>query len=198
MKLEDVAITGGVMEASGANGTAEIGGGVYITAGQVTMSSVAVSHNQVKGGNGRKGISATPAVTAGRYNGGPGGNAQGGGIYMANGALNLVNTNVSDNQATGGYGGAGGNGKTGRGVFEYEGEAGGLGGTGGSADGGGVYVAGGKIAVENSVVSHNSVKGGSGGTGGNGGTYGGTAGARRCRRQRCWRRIVWRQQNRRH
>ena len=88
-------------------GTAALGGGVLIDGGQVTMSSASVASNSAVGATGAAG---KPAKSVGQK-GGTGGNgasADGGGIYLATGTLNIVNSSISNNKALGGKGGKGG------------------------------------------------------------------------------------------
>ena len=145
--FKGLTIKDGMVDASGDNGTTEMGGGVYITSGQVTMSSVAVTGNRVLGGVGN------PIR-------GNGGNALGGGVYMAAGTLSLNDCKISTNLATGGVGGAGDGGNAeGGGIYLAKGElsiqdtsinnnraSGGVGGSsllghsGGNAEGGGAYL----------------------------------------------------------
>ncbi len=89
------------------------GGGIYVKSGSLTLTSSNVTNNQATGGNGGGGGAMTGTYPfADRPNGGPGGaggNAAGGGIYMAAGSLIIVSGKISNNQLQGGAGGNGGN-----------------------------------------------------------------------------------------
>ena len=129
--------------------------------------------------------------------GGQGGNAEGGGCYVSDGILQLVNSTLNSNTLQGGLGGnggmgaaggAGGNGGTGSGGYgpnQYlggnggNGGGGGDGGNGGAAFGGAGYLAltgqafvfGGSGSGDNAVGGDGG-KGANGGNGGNGGNVG--------------------------
>ncbi len=90
---------------------------------------------------------------------GGGGSGQGGALYMAGGALDVINTTFSADVAQGGNGG--------------NSSLLGGGGGGGNAQGGALYVAGGALSVTNSTFSADVAHGGAGGggdPGGNGGS----------------------------
>src|SRR5262249_59092405 len=88
------------------------------------------------------------------FNGGTGGPGQGGGVYVASGVVNLDQSTLSGNQATGGYGGDFG------GIIIL-----GSGSDGGPGQGGGVYVASGAVDLAPSTLSGNQAHGASGGRG---------------------------------
>jgi len=105
------------------------------------------------GGNGRNGLTSSPAL--------------GGAIYNL-GSLTLLNCTLTTNSATGGNGGSGGNGGNGGGELSHGGN-GGHGGAGSPAYGGAIYNLG-TLVVSNCTLSGNTAVGGNGGTGGTGGT----------------------------
>jgi hypothetical protein len=111
--------------------------------------------------------------------GGAGGAGIGGGIYVSGGSLTLDQTTLANNEALGGPGGIGGIGGTGgfgAAVTTFgiptpkQGGTGGVGGAGGAGNGGGIYAAGGTIAVYADTLNANVAQGGKGGTGGSGGS----------------------------
>ena len=93
---------------NGSNGAAARGGGIYLASGQLTLISSSLQGNGAEGGNGgfgscgtNKGANgtggATPHAILGAPggaggNGGNGGSAEGGGIYVANGQVNLISS----------------------------------------------------------------------------------------------------------
>jgi hypothetical protein len=120
------------------------GGGIY-SGGSLTVQSSTIQNNQALGGAG-----AT-------FEGGDGGSALGGGLYISGGTAMLTGATVSSNTAQGGDGGIGGCGSN-SGI-----EHGTRGGNGGSGLGGGLYLAGGTIDLHNLTVTGNSALGGAGG-----------------------------------
>ena len=105
----------------------------------LTLSGGSVTGETVEGGGGGTGAAGTSLSVAGGQ-GGIGGLAQGGGVYVAGGSLTLNNgvviaTNTVD-LFHGGLGGLGGTGTTG-----------GSGGAGGNAAGGGVYANGTNVTM---------------------------------------------------
>jgi uncharacterized repeat protein (TIGR01451 family) len=176
-------------------------GGAIFNSGALTLKNDTLFANFAHGANGAAGTpgangadaTSTTAATAGSPggNGQPGGDAEGGAIYLDNApgaGLSLVNCTVHNNAAFQGEGGTGGQGGNGgsdvNAVFDGvagAGGAGGAGGPGGNAFGGGVYNAGGSLVLQNSVFTTNfagltaflffPVSGG--GTGGAGGSAGG-------------------------
>ncbi len=105
------------------------GGGIFLSGGTLVLQQTTVKLNQAFGGAGGAGGSGgnggnvlyTPAAgnkgtdggdggDGGKGgDGGNGGNAQGGGIYVHNGSLTLIQSTIAFNDAEGGAGGAGGN-----------------------------------------------------------------------------------------
>jgi hypothetical protein len=149
--------SGGGDGQGGTGGNAQ-GGGVYVTAGSpahLTISGDDFSTNVAIGGNGGFGGNQTPDLY-GPGLGGPGGNAQGGGLYALAASLTLNGVSVTNNAAVGGNGALGG-------LYFDSGDVHAEGGNGGSASGGGVY---GTVAFSNistlidTVISQDTVTGG--------------------------------------
>jgi hypothetical protein len=88
-------------------GGSAFGGGLYISGGTATLTSVAVSSNLARGGDGGTGGCVYSTVPYGT-SGGNGGNGLGGGLYAAGGTIDLHGVTVSANTAAGGAGGQGG------------------------------------------------------------------------------------------
>ena len=167
-----------------------LGGGVLIDGGTVALSNVELMKNAADGSSGAGGTNGHSATTN-NPTGGAGGdgrngsNAAGGGIYLSAGSLNLSHDVIQGNTAQGGAGGKGGDGGLGYSVYvtttsfgfstsvigfvSGSGGPGGNGGAGGSADGGGLYVAGGTLSLSNDTFTGNLAAGGAGGAGGTGG-----------------------------
>jgi RHS repeat-associated protein len=162
--FDDVTIRGGNVEAKIGNPPKPAqGGGILIDGGNVTLSGVAVTGNQVRGAPGVDGgPGAAGAPGAGAQNGG---SAQGGGIYLTDGTLTILGSSVSGNLALGGNGGNGGPGGQGE-----AGSSGTPGRAGVNGKNGGPSAAGG-----NAQPAHDGghagagKKGGVGGKGGDGG-----------------------------
>jgi hypothetical protein len=118
----------------------------------VTLNKVTIEGNVVQGGSGGVGGngSTSSALAFGTAhargaNGGNGGASEGGGIYVASGALTLTNCTVTANSAIGTKGGARGTGF--------------LNGTPGTDEpsiGGGLFNAGATLVLQNTSVSGNS------------------------------------------
>jgi hypothetical protein len=169
---------------AGGSGGAGMGGGLYVsTAGSLTLNNNTFSNNYALGGNGGNGGAGAWGGSAPlqAYNGGPGGAggaggiSLGGGLYVAEGSITLVNNTFYSDSAFGGKGGNGGQGGTGGHTSSrsYIGGAGGAGGGGGTGMGGGLYAAEGSITLLNDTLSGiNAVLGGGGGNGGDGGAGG--------------------------
>ena len=147
---------------NGGNGGTGLGGAVYVVTGTVIVSSDTLSANTAQGGLGGNGGNS-PTDPYDYYfgvpaaNGGVGGSALGGGLYLAGGTVTLTSSTVSSNSAWAGTGGLGGNG-----YYSYGGNSG----NGGSGLGGGLYVAGGTVPLTSDSVSSNSASAGAGGRGG--------------------------------
>jgi hypothetical protein len=155
---------------AGGNGADAFGGGLYVAGGNVSLTDATnFNHNFVHAGNGGAGGNSGVHASGAGLRGGDGGKGLGGGIYVAAGSVGLnTNTIVQDNNALGGNGGIGGAGSNGR--------NGGAGGIGGDGLGGGLYVAGGSVILNNVEIALNQAKGGFGGNGGNGAVGSGSGG----------------------
>ncbi len=138
LTLQGLTLQGGL--ATGAGVSAE-GGAIY-SQGALTLSGVTVQSNEAIGAVGAPGLTS---------NGGTGGNAFGGGLYVADGTAALNNTTLSSNTAQGGVGGA----------PAYAGTH--NGGIGGNGFGGGLEVAGGLVALSSDTLTSNVAQGGQGG-----------------------------------
>jgi hypothetical protein len=137
----------GVKSANGAvaNGQDSAGGAIWSNGILTLGSGTAIQNNQALGGS----------VAFGK---GAGGNAWGGGLYIAGGTANLTGVTVNSNRAQGGTGGYNAGGTP-------TGICGGAGGDGGGASGGGLFVAGGSVTLTSVVLENNSAVGGRGETG---------------------------------
>ena len=168
--FSNLTIEGGVAQDDGTVGalpgtTVAEGGGLLVQdGGHVTLSKVLIRGNQVIGGAGASATSKTG-------NGASGKAAEGGGLFLSTGAIDLTGSKVSENAATGGVGGNGYNVQC-----NYHGTIrtcighAGTGGAGGAAAGAGLYVASGSAELLRSTVSDNYAIGANGGAGG--GTFG--------------------------
>jgi hypothetical protein len=162
--------SGGYDGGSGGKGGAGSGGGLDVAGGTVTLNNDTLSSNNANGGiGGIGGIGGHPETGSPIGIGGGGGNGgagSGGGLDVAGGTVKLNNDTLSSNNVTGGKGGAGGSG----GIFGtgHKGNNGGNGGSGGAGSGGGLYLAGGSVTLNNDTLSNNYATGGTGGTGGKG------------------------------
>jgi CSLREA domain-containing protein len=85
---------------------------------------------------------------------------KGGGLYNDSGDVTIAECALTDNLALGSAGAAGANGSTGPGQPGTE---------GGLAAGGGIYIAGGTLRIDRTVLTRNTATGGTGGAGGIGG-----------------------------
>jgi hypothetical protein len=132
------------------------GGGLY-SAGSLVMTGCTVQYNAAIGG-------------AGMYFWGypyPGGDARGGGVYVAGGTAVISHTTIAGNTAQGGAGADGSPGCDCDGFAQGGGGAGAQAGAdGGDGLGGGVYVAGGTVTLRDTSVTGNVARGGAGGAGG--------------------------------
>ncbi len=166
---------------AGGAGGAAYGGGVYISQSTLTMDNNSkITNCNVIGGSGGVGGTGGDAYHSGTYSyangagggsGGTGGVAYGGGVYLLNEAeLQLLfGAEISSNTAQGGTGGRGGTGGKSA-TVAGSGGSGGSGGAGGAASGGGIYVSTNcSLIGDKTLISTNSVTGGSGGFGGSGG-----------------------------
>ncbi len=122
------------------------GGGVYVSASTVTIRDSTLRNNVAQGGNGPNGTGTTETgsgkAIAG-HDGGFGGGAQGGGLYVASSpssgwTVALIGDTFSGNAVLGGNGGNGAAGPNASGS-NAQGDRGGIGGDGGYAAGGAAY-----------------------------------------------------------
>jgi hypothetical protein len=165
-KNEAIGGAGG-LGGTGGPGTAEVGGTTNVFGGSGSFPGL----TGLTGLVGRGG----PGGTGG--SGGVGGVAGGGGAFVSGGALTVVSTTLTQNQAIGGQGGLGGHGGTAGFGGSLSGlpigDAAGPGGTGGDAGsgyGGGINVFSGALVLLADTLSANVALGGNGGTGGQGGS----------------------------
>jgi hypothetical protein len=143
-----------------APGGAAAGGGVY-SGGTLMMTGCTIQHNWAVGGSGDPGVipyyfgsADGPPYTPPPTDGQDGGDAFGGGVYIAGGELTITSSIITGNKA---QGGAGGNGYSG-----YYGTS--RSGDGGNGFGGGLYLAGGSGALHSVTVTLNVALSGAGGT----------------------------------
>jgi hypothetical protein len=116
-------------------GGSAFGGGLCISGGTATLTSVTVSSNTAQGGvGGMGGCGRSPDIGPIGGAGGPGGDGWGGGLYAGGGTTELHNVTVTGNSALGGDGGQGGSCGT-RGPFSK-----GSKGSPGQSVGGGLYI----------------------------------------------------------
>ncbi len=185
--FQSFAIEGGRTIAANAEG-----GGLLIDSGQVTLSNMAVNSNQAVGsaGNASLGTAGGSAKGAGIYvaaghlslinstvrndsaKGGHGGTGAAGAVGStviggAAGAKGAAGVNGTQNHQVGGHGQTGGAGGFGGNNLAFRG-VGGNGTPGGVAQGGGVYVAGGQLTIQNVAFANDVAIGGIGGAGGQG------------------------------
>jgi hypothetical protein len=163
LTLQNLTLAGGVV---GGPFTTAKGGAIY-SSGTLTLSSVTVQNNEAVGGIGNSGSDASNgslftgfAAAHSAASGSGGGNAYGGGLYVAGGTVTLNDAIFNSNVAQGGAGGGGG-----AATFFHEG-TGGHGGNGGAGQGGGLYVAGGTVTLSGGIYESNKAAGGTGGAGG--------------------------------
>lgn len=131
------------------------GGGIFSTAGMISkLENVMLNNNSAgTGGNGN------PCSTSGSETGGEGGN--GGGLYIDNCEIDIINCEISGNRA--GNGGNGSSTNVGSGYYPaYSLGNGGAGGTGG-----GIYLANNSYVICN--INSTAINNNSAGTGGSGG-----------------------------
>lgn len=162
----------------GEDGADAKGGGIYLAGGSLTIRNSVVSGNTARGGQGGAGGTGQNGVNDSRNGAagdqGPHGeNGRNGGSCSPGGnGFKFLNAPSPSANARGlGTGKQGDNGFAGS-----NGGNGGAGGTGGVAEGGGIYVAGGKLTIINSTLSNDQVIGGQGGGGGRGGIGGNALG----------------------
>jgi hypothetical protein len=91
--------------APGDPGGSAFGGGLYISGGTATLTSVTLSSNTARGGDGGMGGCGSGSGIEFGTAGGDGGNGLGGGLYAAGGTIDVHNLTVTGNTAAGGPGG---------------------------------------------------------------------------------------------
>jgi hypothetical protein len=160
--------SGGGFSGTGGSGGFGAGGGIA-DIGPMTISQSTIADNEADGGNGGNGGVDTAGDGA---VGGTGGNAEGGGLelLMTTAPIQIIDSTVANNTATGGAGGQGGQGQLGGPPSRTPGAYGGSGGSGGYAKGAGIFASS-PFALYNSTVAANqafSAPAGQGGPGANG------------------------------
>ena len=164
--IEDAA-GAGVDGEGGAGGNA-IGGAIYADESNITINSSTISKNNTSGGIG--GIGGEGG------SGGQGGLAMGGAVYLDTGTWTIndsildSNFGVGGDSARGGRGGRGGASPA-HGVAE-NGANGGFSEMAGRAQGGGIFLAIGDVAINSTSITNNFAEGGDGQSGGLGGYAG--------------------------
>jgi len=132
---------------AGAAGGNALGGGVYVAGGSANLSGGTISTNTARGGAGHAGAGLSTREGGSIYigPGGPGGNAEGGGLFVAAGTVTLTSMVFSSNTTMGG-----------------EGSPGSTYGNGGNGSGGAVYFAGGTATLRGVTATSNSAGAGLG------------------------------------
>src|SRR5262249_53899077 len=107
--LANLKVTGGAAVDNGSQVGDASGGGILVEGGSLTLTNTTISGNGAVGVNGRDGTTDTSGVPHGTA-GTNGGNAQGGGLYVANGSgsVSIQGGSIDHNQALAGSGGKGG------------------------------------------------------------------------------------------
>jgi hypothetical protein len=133
-------------------------GGAIFSGGELTMDHCLIKNNKAVGGTGAKGavlVFDGPLAVPG----GPGGDGLGGGVFVEGGNATISTTTINSNIARGGKGGRGVNDNSDNSNPTH-------GGDGGDGLGGGLYAAGGVIALHHVAAKKNDAIGGNGGAGG--------------------------------
>jgi hypothetical protein len=147
------------------------GGGLFLSAGTISLANSTLSVNTAVGGRGGNGFFVechfpppTFKETCNGHsgNGAAGGTAAGGGLYVLSGSMQLLASSISGNKAEGGDGGGGGGIEALPSFTSCCLTAG----DGGAAKGGGLFLAAGTLNFTQTTVSDNSGTGGNGGVGG--------------------------------
>jgi hypothetical protein len=127
------------------------GGGIY-SDGSLSVVNSRIESNTAVAGEGADGRRIVSATLGGVFYDPPtrGGDALGGGIYVAGGSVTFLNATIEGNTATGGDGGDGLNAVL-------------SGASGGNGHGGGIYFGGGAATILGVTVTANAAKGGNGG-----------------------------------
>ncbi|MFA7672623.1 MAG: InlB B-repeat-containing protein [Clostridia bacterium] len=143
-----------------------------ITSGTVSIKNLSIVNGKAAGSNGADGEDGTYHASGYGYGGDPGATGRGGAMFITGGTVTIENVSFSNNQAIGGNGGEGGDGKGPGATYDD----GGNGGSAGNGEGGAIYLNSGTLSVSNSSFSGNTAIGGQGGRGGNGTGVGGQGG----------------------
>jgi hypothetical protein len=182
----------------GGGGSGAIGGGLFISKGDVGLTNCTISGNLCSGGDGGNGGALKGYQSAYGGNGGNGGGTGGGlggsgavgstgakaggsgafgsgGGGGGGGCRSLYRDSSGDmggdslfGGGSGGHGGAGGNDDK----WNLRKATGGNGGNGGNGVGGGIFIENGSLILINITLTGNTTKGGVGGSGGSGNGYG--------------------------
>jgi hypothetical protein len=137
---------------AGGQGQDAYGGGIWSSGVLTLENNTQVVYNRVNGGTGGQGILVYTYGFSHYINGGIGGVAFGGGVYVSGGTVSVTSATLSHNSAISGEAGAGG-------YFDVSGY------------GGGLCVAAGAVSVTNSFVNNNSATDFYGEFGDGGGLY---------------------------
>jgi len=131
------------------------GGGIY-SDGTLTVVNSRIESNAAVAGKGADARRIVSAITGEVFYDFPtrGGDARGGGIYVAGGSATILNTTIAGNIVAGGDGGDG--------LGDI------FGAPGGTGHGGGMYCNGGTVTLLGVTVTANQAKGGAGGNGSKG------------------------------
>ena len=182
--LQDLTIEDGYATDDGGLGLAgdpAVGGAILIDGGSVSLDSVALLNNEAAVAHGLDAVGEPPTPGSLGGDGGAGGNAMGGAVYLGAGTLNLTNSTIDGNFAQGAPAARAGKGAMiispvkrpaadlRFGTSSVSGGAGGTSGAAGSGYGGGIYVGGGTLTITGDTFSADLADGGQGATGGFGG-----------------------------
>src|SRR5205823_8121483 len=148
LSLNHVTVQGSVAQGQLRNGA--YGGGVFSN-GLLAVANSTIQSNQALGGDG---------YFDQNLQGGGGGQALGGGLYVGGGTATLTNTTLSSNLAQGGAGANGGQIKLG---WFKQSNAHYAGGPGGNGYGGGIFVGAGTLDLTGTTITQNAARGGIGG-----------------------------------
>jgi uncharacterized repeat protein (TIGR01451 family) len=144
---------------AGGAGGGTLGGGAYVSGGTVQITGSTFQTNRAVGGDGGPGGDGGLTVSGkngpGGY-GGDGGTAQGGGLFVAGGSVQITDDTFQSNTALGGDGGVGGSGGNRGGPPGATGATG----NGGNAQGSAVAVTGGSVQLSADRLKDNFGTGG--------------------------------------
>jgi Ca2+-binding RTX toxin-like protein len=178
----------GALGTVGLDGRRAYGGAIAALDGStLTITNSSIINNQAKGGEGGEGLNGENGIDGGGGDpdgqkgddGGSGGNAIGGAVYAEDSDVTIINSNISNNDATGGPAGTGGDGGNGAtdGATDGAGGEGGGSGQGGRGYGGALYSDTGTIVITSSIFDANLAIGGNSARGGRGGKGGANSGS---------------------